>query len=174
MSLNEPQITIHGNLTDDPELRFTPNGKAVARFSVAQNPRFRQDGEWKDGTAVFFQCQIWNRPAENVAESLNRGDRVTVTGRIRIQEWDDRETGEKRSRQYIECDDVALSLVMNSAKANRTRRTNGATAQEDPWETMSGNGGNGEQASVESAEPAEAIKPAAKPAARRTRATAKK
>lgn len=110
MSLNEPTITVHGHLTADPELRFFESGAAVAEFTVAQNPRFKQAGEWVDGETVFMPVKAWRELAENTAQCLAKGQRVTVTGRLRRRAWTDRESGQKRSRDEVEADDVAASL----------------------------------------------------------------
>ena len=95
----ETTLTIIGNLTQDPELRFTPSGAAVANFTVASTPRTfdRQSNEWKDGETLFMRCSVWREAAENVAESLQRGMRVVVTGRLVSRSWDDKESGQKRS-----------------------------------------------------------------------------
>jgi single-strand DNA-binding protein len=111
MSLNEPAITVHGHLTDRPAIRFLESGTAVAEFTVAQNPRFRNAaGEWVDGEPVFLRGKVWRDLAESVAESLNKGDRVTVVGRLRRRTWEDKETGAKRFVDEIDADDVAVSL----------------------------------------------------------------
>lgn len=104
-------ITVVGNLTADPELRFTPSGAAVANFTVASTPRIydRQSGEWKDGEALFLRCNIWREAAENVAESLTRGARVIVTGRLKQRSFETRE-GEKRTVVEVEVDEIGPSL----------------------------------------------------------------
>lgn len=123
MSVNEPTITAHGNLVADPELRYFQNGSAVAEFTVAQNPRFRQpDGSWTDGEPVFLVVKAWRELAENTAESLSKGDRVTVTGRLRRRTWEDKETGQKRHRDEIEADDVAVSLRGQRVKVAKVIR----------------------------------------------------
>jgi len=108
---NETITTVVGNLTADPELRFTPSGAAVANFTVASTPRMfdRQSGEWKDGDALFLRCTIWRQAAEHVAESLTRGDRVIVQGRLRQHSFETRE-GEKRTVVELEVDEVGPSL----------------------------------------------------------------
>ncbi len=123
----ETVITIIGNLTADPELRFTPNGAAVANFTVASTPRTydRQSGEWKDGEALFMRCAVWREAAENVAESLVRGSRVIVSGRLKSHSWEDRETGQKRSRMEMEVDEIGPSLRFATAKINKTQRGGG-------------------------------------------------
>src|SRR5919109_4874207 len=131
-------ITVIGNLTDDPELRFTPSGAAVAKFRVASTPRFmdKQTGEWKDGEALFLTCNVWRQAAEHVAESLQRGARVIVSGRLRQRTYETRE-GEKRTVFEVEVDDVGPSLRNASAKVNRTTRAGGGFGQQadDPWAT---------------------------------------
>ncbi len=123
MAAGDTQITIAGNLVDDPELRFTPAGQPVARFRVASTPRFRDNstGEWKDGDSLFLTCNVWRQAAENVAESLTRGARVIVSGRLRQRSYETKE-GEKRTVYEIEVDDVGPSLRNASAKVNRVAR----------------------------------------------------
>ena len=141
-------ITVVGNLTDDPELRFTPSGAAVANFTVASTPRFmdKQTNEWKDGDALFLRCNIWRQAAENVAESLQRGMRVIVTGRLRQRSYETKE-GEKRTVYEIEVDEVGPSMRYATAKVNKAQRSGGgqggfgggggssAPASDDPWAT---------------------------------------
>jgi single-strand DNA-binding protein len=124
MAAGDTQITIAGNLVDDPELRFTPAGQPVARFRVASTPRFRDNtsGEWKDGDSLFLTCNVWRQAAENVAESLTRGMRVIVSGRLRQRSYETKE-GEKRTVYEIEVDDVGPSLRNASAKVNRVARS---------------------------------------------------
>jgi single-strand DNA-binding protein len=124
MAAGDTQITIAGNLVDDPELRFTPAGQPVARFRVASTPRFRDNttGEWKDGDSLFLTCNVWRQAAENVAESLTRGMRVIVSGRLRQRSYETKE-GEKRTVYEIEVDDVGPSLRNASAKVNRIARS---------------------------------------------------
>jgi single-strand DNA-binding protein len=126
MAAGDTQITISGNLVDDPELRFTPAGQPVARFRVASTPRFRDNatGEWKDGDSLFLTCNVWRQAAENVAESLQRGMRVIVSGRLRQRSYETKE-GEKRTVYEIEVDDVGPSLRNASAKVNRVARSGG-------------------------------------------------
>ncbi len=126
MAAGDTQITIVGNLVDDPELRFTPAGQPVARFRVASTPRFRDNatGEWKDGDSLFLTCNVWRQAAENVAESLQRGMRVIVSGRLRQRSYETKE-GEKRTVYEVEVDDVGPSLRNASAKVNRVARTGG-------------------------------------------------
>src|SRR5688572_32995902 len=122
----ETVITVVGNLTDDPELRFTPSGAAVAKFRVASTPRTldRNSGEWKDGEPLFLQCNIWRQAAENVAESLHRGARVIVTGRLRQRSYETRE-GEKRTVMELEVDEIGPSLRYATAKVQKMQRSSG-------------------------------------------------
>src|ERR671922_2018301 len=119
----ETTITVIGNLTADPELRFTPSGAAVANFTVASTPRHsdRQTGEWKDGEALFLRCNIWRQAAENVAESLTRGMRVVVQGRLRQRSFETKE-GEKRTVVELEVDEIGPSLRYATAKVNKGAR----------------------------------------------------
>ena len=119
-------ITVVGNLTADPELRFTPAGAAVANFTVASTPRTydRQSGEWKDGEALFLRCSIWREAAENVAESLTRGSRVIVSGRLKQRSFETRE-GEKRTVVELEVDEIGPSLKYATAKVNKASRSGG-------------------------------------------------
>jgi single-strand DNA-binding protein len=139
MAAGDTQITVAGNLVDDPELRFTPAGQAVARFRVASTPRFRDNstGEWKDGDSLFLTCNVWRQAAENVAESLHRGTRVIVSGRLRQRSYETKE-GEKRTVYEVEVDDVGPSLRNASAKVNKVAR-NG------PGSAPGGAGGSGGQ-----------------------------
>ena len=147
-------ITIIGNLTGDPELRFTPSGAAVANFTVASTPRAfdRQSNEWKDGETLFMRCSVWRDAAENVAESLNRGTRVLVSGRLKSRSYETKE-GEKRTVVEMEVDEIGPSLRYASAKVTKTQRGGGGGgfggqggAQEDPWATQpAGGGSNGNQ-----------------------------
>jgi single-strand DNA-binding protein len=132
-------ITVVGNLTADPELRFTSSGAAVASFTVASTPRTfdRQSGEWKDGEALFMRCSIWRQAAENVAESLTRGARVIVSGRLKQRSYDTRE-GEKRTVIELEVDEVGPSLRYATAKVNRVSRGSG-----EGGGGFGGGGGNG-------------------------------
>jgi single-strand DNA-binding protein len=119
-------ITVIGNLTADPELRFTPSGAAVANFTVASTPRMfdRQTNEWKDGEALFLRCSIWREAAENVAESLTRGSRVIVSGRLKQRSFETRE-GEKRTVVELEVDEIGPSLKYATAKVNKASRSGG-------------------------------------------------
>lgn len=127
MAVGDTTITVVGNLTADPDLRFTPSGAAVANFTVASTPRVydRQSGEWKDGDALFLRCNIWREAAENVAESLTRGSRVIVTGRLRQRSFETRE-GEKRTVYEVEVDEIGPSLRYATAKINKVSRGGGA------------------------------------------------
>ncbi|WP_242908596.1 single-stranded DNA-binding protein [Actinomadura terrae] len=119
-------ITIVGNLVEDPNLRFTPSGQAVASFRIASTPRSfdRQSGEWKDGESLFLTCNVWRQAAENCAESLQRGMRVIVQGRLKQRSYETRE-GEKRTVFEIEVDEVGPSLRNATAKVNKTQRQGG-------------------------------------------------
>lgn len=161
MAAGDTQITIVGNLVDDPELRFTPSGQAVAKFRVASTPRYRdnQTGEWKDGESLFLTCNIWRQAAENVAESLQRGMRVIVQGRLRQRSYETRD-GEKRTVYEVEADEVGPSLRMATAKVNKTTRSgaggfsgNGPAAADDPWASGSGGFGGGAPAEATTDEP---------------------
>lgn len=129
-------ITVVGNLVGDPELRFTPSGAAVANFRIASTPRTfdRQSGEWKDGEALFLSCSIWREAAENVAETLTKGMRVIVQGRLVQRSYETRE-GEKRTVYELQVDEVGPSLRYASAKVTRAQRSGGGG--------FSGGGGGG-------------------------------
>ncbi|GAA4854986.1 single-stranded DNA-binding protein [Saccharopolyspora rosea] len=139
----ETVITVVGNLTADPELRFTPSGAAVANFTVASTPRMfdRNTGEWKDGEALFLRCNIWRQAAENVAETLTRGMRVVVQGRLRQRSFETKE-GEKRTVVELEVDEIGPSLRYATAKVNKVSRggsgfgggpSGGGSPADDPW-----------------------------------------
>ena len=144
----ETTITVVGNLTADPELRFTQSGAAVASFTVASTPRTfdRQSGEWKDGEALFLRCNVWRQVAENVAESLTRGSRVLVSGRLRQRSFETKE-GEKRTVVELEVDEIGPSLRYATAKVNKVSRgdgggggfggggqqSRGGAPADDPW-----------------------------------------
>ncbi|MFG2224723.1 single-stranded DNA-binding protein [Streptomyces sp. NPDC048644] len=117
----ETVITVVGNLVDDPELRFTPSGAAVAKFRVASTPRTfdRQTNEWKDGESLFLTCSVWRQAAENVAESLTRGTRVVVQGRLKQRSYEDRE-GVKRTVYELDVEEVGASLKNATAKITKT------------------------------------------------------
>jgi single-strand DNA-binding protein len=144
MAAGDTQITIAGNLVDDPELRFTPAGQPVARFRVASTPRFRDNstGEWRDGDSLFLTCNVWRQAAENVAESLTRGMRVIVSGRLRQRSYETKE-GEKRTVYEVEADDVGPSLRNASAKVNRASRNGPGGGQGRPAGGQ-GQGGQGQ------------------------------
>ena len=138
-------ITLVGNLVDDPELRFTPSGAAVAKFRIASTPRTfdRQTNEWKDGESLFLTCHVWRQPAENVAESLQRGMRVIVQGRLRQRSYETKE-GEKRTVFEVEVDEVGPSLRSATAKVTRAQRQDGQASSQrqpsrndDPWASNS-------------------------------------
>ena len=122
----DTQITVVGNLVSDPELRYTPTGVAVANFRVASTPRFldKNTNEWKDGDSLFLTCNVWRQAAENVAESLQRGMRVIVMGRLHQRSYETRE-GEKRTVFEVEVDDVGPSMRNASAKVSKTNRSGG-------------------------------------------------
>jgi single-strand DNA-binding protein len=138
-------ITVVGNLTADPELRFTPSGAAVASFTIASTPRQfdRASNEWKDGEALFLRCSIWRQAAENVAESLTRGMRVVAQGRLKQRSFETRE-GEKRTVIELEVDEVGPSLRYATAKVNRTQRGSGSTG--GGFGSGGSGGGGGESA----------------------------
>jgi single-strand DNA-binding protein len=148
-------ITVVGNLTADPELRFTPSGAAVASFTIASTPRTidRATNEWKDGEALFLRCSIWRQAAENVAESLQRGMRVVAQGRLKQRSYETRE-GEKRTVVEMEVDEIGPSLRYATAKVNRTQRgsssggfgasgSEGSAASDDPWGSAPPSSGGG-------------------------------
>lgn len=157
----ETTITVIGNLTDDPELRFTPSGAAVAKFRIASTPRTldRASGEWKDGEPLFLACSVWRQVAENVAESLQRGSRVIVTGRLRQRSYETRE-GEKRTVYELEVDEIGPSLRYATTKVQKMSRSSGGGGggfgsggggnsgggggfADDPWATATPAGGSG-------------------------------
>ncbi|MDQ4085666.1 MAG: single-stranded DNA-binding protein [Actinomycetota bacterium] len=153
----ETVITIVGNLVDDPELRFTPSGAAVANFRIASTPRTfdRQSGEWRDGETLFLSCSVWRQAAENVAESLQKGMRVIVQGRLKQRSFETRE-GEKRTVYELDVDEVGPSLRSATAKVTKTTRSgggggggygggqggHGGSQDNDPWASQpAGQGG---------------------------------
>ncbi|GAA2262221.1 MULTISPECIES: single-stranded DNA-binding protein [Kitasatospora] len=144
----ETVITLVGNLVDDPELRFTPSGAAVAKFRIASTPRTfdRQTNEWKDGESLFLTCNVWRQPAENVAESLQRGMRVIVQGRLRQRSYETKE-GEKRTVFEVEVDEVGPSLRSATAKVTRANRSGGPGGQggQGGFGGQQGGGGYGGQ-----------------------------
>jgi single-strand DNA-binding protein len=137
----ETVITVVGNLVDDPELRFTPSGAAVAKFRVASTPRTfdRQTNEWKDGESLFLTCSVWRQAAENVAESLQRGMRVIVQGRLKQRSYEDRE-GVKRTVYELDVEEVGASLKNATAKVTKTTGRGGQGQG-----GYSGGGGGGQQ-----------------------------
>ena len=165
MAAGDTLITICGNLVADVELRFTPAGHAVASFRVASTPRYKdqQSGEWKDGEGLFLTCNVWRQQAENAAETLQRGMRVVVQGRLKQRSYETRE-GEKRTVYEVEAEDVAVSLKNATAKVEKAQRSGGQDAYagqggqgrqggqskptEDPWAT-----GGGQQAGDNSEPP---------------------
>jgi single-strand DNA-binding protein len=178
----ETPITVVGNLTADPELRFTPSGAAVANFTVASTPRTfdRQTNEWKDGESMFLNCSVWRQAAENAAESLQRGMRVVVTGRLKARSFETRE-GEKRTVFEIDVDEVGPSLKYATAKVTKTTRSGGQGGGggqygggDDPWATggqtqsggqQSGGGWGGQQGGQPGGQPAQSNDPWATPGA---------
>ncbi|HEU4911988.1 MAG TPA: single-stranded DNA-binding protein [Actinomycetes bacterium] len=154
MAAGDTVITLVGNLVDDPELRFTPSGAAVAKFRIASTPRFldKQTNEWKDGESLFLSCNVWRQAAENVAESLQRGMRVIVQGRLKQRSYETKE-GEKRTVYEVEVDEVGPSLRNATAKVVKTQRGGGGgfgggqQADNDPWASATpagaGTGGSG-------------------------------
>jgi single-strand DNA-binding protein len=140
---NETPLTVTGNLVDDPELRFTPSGQPVAKFRIASTPRYfdKQANGWKDGDSLFLTVNVWRQAAENVAESMTRGTRAIVTGRLRQRSYETKE-GEKRTVYELEADEVGVSLRNATAKVAKVTRTSGGEAQAsrpagggaaDPW-----------------------------------------
>jgi single-strand DNA-binding protein len=144
----EPIITVVGNVVDDPELRFTPSGKAVCNFRLASTPRTKDGDQWKDGTTTWLGCSVWDKPAENVAESLTKGVRVIVQGRLSTREYETRE-GEKRSSLELQVDAIGPELRFTTARvAGRTEREDGRAGRRpanqqaaDPWATPAPTGG---------------------------------
>ncbi|MBI1377974.1 MAG: single-stranded DNA-binding protein [Frankiales bacterium] len=159
MAAGDIQITVVGNLTNDPELRFTPSGAAVASFTIASNSRYldKQTNEWKDGEPVFMRCSVWRQYAENVAESLTRGTRVIATGRLKQRSYETRE-GEKRTVLEMEVDDVGPALRTATAKVTKVARSGGGfggdsggfggasgggASDSDPWASQPGGQSSG-------------------------------
>lgn len=122
--LNNIHTAIAGNLTADPELRFTQTGKAVAAFTVAHTPRIQRDGQWVDGTATFMRCDAWGPIAENIAESFGKGDRVMVIGTLRTEQWET-DQGEKRSAVKMTADEVGASVQFATLEIRKARRNAG-------------------------------------------------
>ncbi len=139
---NETQITVVGNLTGDPELRFLPNGTAMAKFTVASTPRVfdREKSEYRDGEPLFLTCTVWRDLAEHVAESLTKGTRVVVVGRLRLSRWET-DQGEKRSTYGLDVDEVGPSLRFAQAKVTKTTRSKAGdgftpvSVPDDAWST---------------------------------------
>jgi single-strand DNA-binding protein len=160
MAQGDVTVTVVGNLTNDPELRFTPSGAAVASFTVASTPRIldKATNEWKDGDALFLRCSVWRQAAENVAESLTRGARVMVTGRLKQRSFETKE-GEKRTVVELDVDEVGPSLRYATAKVTKAARGGGGgggggggfsggspaggggSMDDDPWSTPAPSGG---------------------------------
>jgi single-strand DNA-binding protein len=138
-------LTIAGNATADAELRFTPSGDAVATFTVASTPRMFKDGEWRDGEPMFLRCSVWRQQAENVAESVSKGTRLVVTGRLKQRSYETKE-GEKRTVVELDADEVAVSLKFAQASVQRAARGDAAPRRspgrpaEDPWATSAPSG----------------------------------
>lgn len=144
MAAGDIVITVVGNLTNDPELRFTPSGAAVASFTIASNSRYldKNTNEWKDAEPIYMRCSVWRQYAENVAESLTKGTRIIATGRLKQRSYETRE-GEKRTVMEMEVDDVGPALRYATAKVNRTQRegggfgggapSGGGAPMDDPW-----------------------------------------
>ncbi len=140
MAQGDVTVTVVGNLTSDPELRFTPNGLAVASFTVASTTRVldRNTNEWKDGDTLFLRCSVWRQYAENVAESLTKGTRVIVTGRLKQRSYETKE-GEKRTSVEMDVDDIGPVLKNATAKVTRVSGSGngngggGSAPIDDPW-----------------------------------------
>ncbi|MFD5234376.1 single-stranded DNA-binding protein [Streptomyces qaidamensis] len=135
MSFGETPITLVGNLTDDPELKFTDSGTALAKFTIAVTPRTfdRTTSQWKDGTTAFYRCAAWRTLAEHIAESFGKGSRVVAAGRMRQHDWTN-DQGEKRSMLAVEVDDIGASVRFTTVQIDG-KRTNGPAAAGDPWNT---------------------------------------
>jgi single-strand DNA-binding protein len=138
----EPQIVISGNLTSEPELRFTPNGAALASFQIAHNPRYFSDGQWKDGTTVFLPVVVWGENvANNVCQSLRRGSPVSIQGRIRQREWTDKHDQKRRTTE-IHADVISVPLTRHTVTMTKVTRekaqtdgdSSGETSEKDPWQ----------------------------------------
>jgi len=151
---NETVITVTGNLTADPELRFLESGAALARFTVASTPRtFNKDtNQWVDGEAMFLTCTAWRQLAENTAESLTKGARVIVTGRLKQRHWETPE-GEKRSMFGLDVDEIGPSLRFATAKVQKATRASNSAAPDDPWMSASTTAPAGVGAGAASDEP---------------------
>src|SRR5438270_6603443 len=144
MAAGDTVITLVGNLVDDPELRFTPSGAAVAKFRIASTPRFldKATNEWKDGESLFLSCNVWRQAAENVAESLQRGMRVIVQGRLKQRTYETKE-GEKRTVFEVEVDEVGPSLRNATAKITKAQRGGGGGGYSGGSSSGGGGGGSG-------------------------------
>ena len=130
---NENSVTLVGNLTDDPELRYTPNGAAVCKFRIAVNRRTPDgNGGWKDGEASYFSVNCWRGLAENVAETLTRGTRVVVSGRLQYRAWENQD-GDKRSAVEVEADEIGPSLKWATARIERNPRSGGSSTSGSDW-----------------------------------------
>lgn len=141
----DTQITLIGNLTDDPELRFTPSGAAVANFTVASTPRSfdKNTSEWKDGETLFLRCAVWRQAAENAAESLEKGMRVIVQGRLKARSYDDRD-GNKRTVNEVDVEEVGPSLQWATAKVTRAARQGGSDRSSGGGQSAGGGQGGGQ------------------------------
>lgn len=150
MSFGETPITIVGNLTGDPELKFTEGGAALAKFTIAVTPRSfdRTSNQWKDGTTAFYRCAAWRTLAEHIAESLKKGSRVVASGRMRQHDWTT-EQDEKRSMLAVEIDDIGASIRFTTVTINAKRASQNGPAGDDPWAKTGGASGG----SQDSAEP---------------------
>jgi single-strand DNA-binding protein len=158
----ETIITVVGNLVDDPELRFTPSGAAVAHFRIASTPRTfdKQSNEWKDGDALFLSCAVWRQAAENVAESLQKGMRVVVQGRLKQRSYETRE-GEKRTVVELDVEEVGPSLKYATAKVARVQRSGGGGGYgsqgggggDDPWASSPAQSGGQQGGQPQAAQP---------------------
>jgi single-strand DNA-binding protein len=160
MAQGDINVTVVGNLTNDPELRFTPSGAAVASFTIASNSRYldKATNEWKDGEPVFMRCSVWRQYAENVAESLTRGTRVIATGRLKQRSYDNRD-GQKVTVIEMEVDDVGPALRTATAKVTKVARAGGGgfgdaggfggqpapAGNDDPWASSAPAGGGASQ-----------------------------
>lgn len=130
--MNEPELTVVGNLTADPDLRYTPKGDPVATFTVASTPRVKVNGEWSDGEPLFLRCQVWRDTAEHVAESLTRGARVVVTGRLKARSYE--KDGQKRTVTELEVEEIGPSLRYAIAKPEKAGARK-PQAESDQWGT---------------------------------------
>jgi single-strand DNA-binding protein len=145
MSFGETPITLVGNLTDDPELKFTDSGTALARFTIAVTPRSfdRTSNQWKDGTTAFYRCAAWRTLAQHVADSFGKGSRVVATGRMRQHDWKTPE-GENRSMLAVEVDDIGASVRFTTVQINGKRPAANGPAGDDPWASNAAASGDAE------------------------------